>query len=105
MNSYQADSEFKNMGNAKIAKQPSVLEGELDCLKGEVIQINRLADTISDMLQSPSPMETSVCNKNCVNTVADSLREIRGIAEEARERFGGIAKLLEEQFGNLKLEY
>ena len=89
---------------AKAGKQASILENEISQLKNELTKINRLTNSITEMI-GPSQPSTPVCEKNPVNTVADSLKEIRFIAEESRGQLENIGKCLEEHLGSLKLEY
>jgi len=91
--------------NAKAAKPQSVLEDVIESLKSEVLAVNRLADRIFDMLRDPSPACENGCAKSSPNTVADSLRDIRTITEGTKEQLEGIARILEEQLGCLKLEH
>ena len=87
---------------ATSTKQASILENEISELKTELTKINRLSNSIYEMIKplQPSP----ICEKNSVNTVAESLREIRFIAEESRAQLESIGKCLEEHLGGLKLE-
>jgi hypothetical protein len=89
----------------KATKQQSVLENQIELLEREVNAINRLSENIYNILGPARPK----CSKDecapCVNTVANSLGDIRAIAIETREQLEGIAKLLGEQLGSLKLEY
>ena len=89
----------------KAAKQPSVLENEIDSLRSEVIRINRLADSISDLLRSPQPCCTKDSSKPDTKTIAGELNGILTIAEEARVQLESIGELIESQLGDLKLEY
>lgn len=96
----------QNYSQAKAAKQASILENEISQLKNELTKINRLTNCITEMI-GPSPVCNPSCEgeKNPVNTVANSLKEIRSIAEESRAQLEGIGKCLEEHLGSLKLEY
>lgn len=85
-------------------RKSSILEDELNQLRMEVYKINELSTVIYEKLGSPKPCATD-CDKESVSTISGCLREIRSVAEEARGEFEGIAKLLEEQLGDLKLEY
>ena len=100
------EAQMCHSGQAKSAKQSSVIENEIDSLRSEMVRINYLADSISCMLRSPSPS----CNgssetKPQTKTIAGELNAILTIAEETRVQFESISKLLEEQLGSLKLEY
>ncbi|MDP4158194.1 MAG: hypothetical protein Q8911_00320 [Bacillota bacterium] len=85
-------------------KQMSILENEIGLLRGEVLRIGQLSDNISHILRPPSPIEPCETQQQAL-TVADSLRDIRTIAEIARSNFESISICLEEQLGSLKLEY
>ena len=101
------NSEYENQVNQQICalaiKQASILENEIGELKIELTKINRLTNSITEMI-GPSPVCNPSCDKSSVDTVANSLREIRFIAEESRSQLEGIGKCLEEHLGNLKLE-
>ena len=92
-------------GNAKAAKQQSILENQIELLEREVGAIKRLSDSIYDILGPSRPKSGAEQCEPCVNTVANSLGYIRAVAVEAREQLEGIGKLLEEHLGSLKLEY
>lgn len=95
------------MSNEAIAckKEQSILENQIELLEKEVNNIYGLSNIIYDILGPSRPKNPKAECAPCVNTVANSMGEIRTIAIEARENFEGIAKLLEEQLGSLKLEY
>jgi len=90
---------------AKVAKQSSVIENEIDSLRSEVVRLNRLSYDISCILRQPSPSCAGECDKPQTKTIAGELSSILGIAEETRVQLESIGKLLEEQLGSLKLEY
>lgn len=87
-----------------VSRESSILEDELNQLRSEVYKINELSTIIYHKLGSPKPCASN-CDKESVGTVSGYLREIRAVAEEARQEFEGIAKLLESQLGDLRLEY
>jgi len=105
MYNHECENQVNQQNSAKAAKQASILENEIGQLKNELIKINRLTNGIIKMI-GPS----LICNpssegeKNSVDTVAESLREIRSIAEESRGQLENIGKCLEEHLGSLKLE-
>ena len=104
MYNHECENQVNQQNSTKAAKQPSILENEIGELKTELTKINRLSNSISEMIRSSQPCNPT-CEKNPVNTVADSLREIRFIAEEAKGQLESIGKCLEEHLGGLKLEY
>ena len=96
----------KTCGINAVAKQPSILENEINQLRLEVNRINDLSEGISNLIRPQRPCSDECCAaKSPVSTIANSLLDIRYVAEEARGRFEEIGKLLEEQLGDLKLEY
>jgi len=100
-----ADAHTSQYSNAKSAKQTSVIENEIDSLRSEVIRIRNLSDSISCLLRSPQPSCEGTCDKPQTKTIANELNSILAVAEETRNQLESIAKLIEEQFGSLKLEY
>jgi len=105
MYNHECENQVNQQNSTKAAKQPSILENEISQLKTELTQINRLTNDINKII-GPSPICNPSCegDKNSVDTVANSLREIRFIAEESRSQLEGIGKCLEEHLGSLKLE-
>jgi len=90
---------------AAVAKQQSVLENELDLLTREINALYRLSDGIYDTIGPSHPKSNGTrCDSLSVGTVATSLRNIRAMAEETKEQFECIAKILKEHLGELKLE-
>ena len=90
--------------NTTVAKQQSVLEQEIEQMRNESLRVNKLSDTILDILRPSSPCEPS-CEQTSSGTVADSLRDIRTITEGSVVNLEGTLRIFEEQLGGLKLEY
>ena len=103
MYNHECENQVNQQNSAKAVKQASILENEMGQLKNELTKINRLTNSITEMI-GPSPICNPSCDKSSVDTVANSLREIRFIAEESRGQLENIGKCLEEHLGSLKLE-
>lgn len=89
-----------------LAKQQSILENEIEQLRSVVSRNNSLSESISNMIKSSTPCCTEVCSPNeQVPTIANSLTDIRHVAQETRDNLEDVARCFEEQLGGLKLEY
>ena len=87
-----------------MAKQPSVIEAELAVLRGRVSAVNDIARRIAGQLWVPAPEGKSLEINPATHTVSENIRNIYTVLEVALEKLDSIAKCLEEQLGDLKLE-
>ena len=95
---------YANVKSAQAMKQQSVIEEELDMLRKRVSTVNSITRTIADKLWMPAPEgKNSEASLPCC-TVAEHIRDIHSNLDIAFERLETIAKCLQGQLGDLKLE-
>jgi len=95
------------MTSERPIRTAAIIEEALDRLGFKVTEISDLTNTIANILCATPAPRVKECGNTSPNikTIAGSLGEIYEIADEARVRLEDTAKLLNQHFGDLKLEY